>query len=108
MRRNSLLIMCMMALVLAGSAVAASAKHSAKMGELRMSGTVVSSSASELVISSKFKGKAEQETFVLNPQTKTKGTLSNGERVIVHYKSENGQKVATMINAGKMMAAKSK
>jgi len=108
MKRNYLLIAFTMAVVLVGSALAAPAKHSTKMaGDLRISGTVVSSSASELVISSKVKGKAEQETFVLNPQTKTGGSLTNGERVVVHYKSENGQKVATMVSAHKMMAAKS-
>jgi hypothetical protein len=108
MKRNSLLIAFTMAVVIVGSALAATSKHSSKMGgDLRMSGTVVSSSATELVISSKVKGKAEQETFAVNPETKTQGSLTNGERVVVHYKSEKGQKVATTISAHRMMAAKS-
>jgi type 1 fimbria pilin len=109
MKRNSLLIAFTMVLVLVGSALAATSKHSSRAtGELRISGTVVSSSNSELVLSSRIKGKAEQETFVVNPQTKTEGTLTKGERVMVHYKSENGKKIATIISAHKMMAAKNK
>ena len=109
MKRNSLLIAFTMAVVLVGSALAAPAKHSTKMaGDLRISGTAVSSSASELVISSKVKGKTEQETFVVNPQTKTTGELAAGYMAVVHYRDDNGQKVATSISAHKMMAAKSK
>ncbi len=75
---------------------------------MKISGTIVSSSASELVLSSKVNGKTEQETFVINPQTKTRGTLTAGETATVRYKNENGQKVATMISAHKMAAAASK
>ncbi len=108
MKRNSLIAFALV-LVLVGSAFAAASKHSSNAsGIMKMSGTVVSSTSSELVLSSKMKGKAEQETFVVNPQTKTRGTLSAGETVTVRYKNENGQKVATMISAHKMAAATTK
>jgi hypothetical protein len=104
-----MLIAFAFALILASSVFAAPSTHKGKMaGDLKISGTVVSSSSSELVLTSKTKGKAEQETFAVNPETKTMGSLTTGERVIVHYKNENGQKIATMINAHKMMASKGK
>jgi hypothetical protein len=108
MKRNTLLLTFAMALVLVGSAMAATAKQSTGSHYLRMSGTIVSSSSSQLVLSSKIKGKSEQETFAVNPQTKTIGTLAKGEHVMVRYKNENNQKVATMIRVPKMAAAKSK
>ncbi len=109
MKRNTLLIAFTMGLMLVGSALAATSKHSGSMNSgLRMSGTIVSSSSSQLVLSAKVKGKTEQETFVVNPETKIKGTLSSGERAMVRYKDENGQKVATWVSAHKVMASKTK
>jgi hypothetical protein len=109
MKRNSILIAFTLALLLAGSVFAAPSTHKGKLpGDLRISGTVVSTSSSELVLTSKIKGKTEQEAFAVNPETKTMGSLTAGERVIVHYKNQNGQKIATRINAHKMMAAKGK
>jgi hypothetical protein len=109
MKRNSMLVAFTVVFLLVGSALAASTKHSSKATpDMRISGTVVSSSSSALVVSSKIKGKEEQETFVVNPETKTKGTLAAGERVLVHYKNDSGQKIATMISAHKMKTAKSK
>ncbi len=107
MKRNTILIAFTLALVLVGSAFAGTSKHSSNAsGAMKMSGTVVSSSSTELVLSSKVNGKTEQETFVVNPETKTSGTLSAGERAIVRYKDENGKKVATMISVHKMAASK--
>jgi hypothetical protein len=111
MRKNVLLVGFVAGLLLIGSAFAATAKHhgsTAANGTLKMSGKIVSNSNSELVLSSTKNGKSEQETFVVNPQTKTKGSLSSGERAIVRYKNENGQKVATMISARKMNSSKTK
>ena len=102
MKKNILLVGFVLGLLVVGSAWAATTKHTGTASHsLKMSGTIVSSSNSELVLSSKANGKSEQETFVINPQTKTKGTLNTGERAIVRYKNENGQKVATMISASK-------
>jgi type 1 fimbria pilin len=109
MKKNYVLIAFALVLVLVGSAWAAASKHNSNAsGVMKMSGTVVSSSSTELVISSKVKSKTEQETFAVNPQTKTKGTLATGEMATVRYKNENGQKVATMISAHKMAAAAAK
>ena len=109
MKRNISLMVFVLGLLVVGSAFAATAKHvSSSAAPLRMSGTIVSSSSSELILSSRIKGKAEQEKFAVNADTKTHGALSAGERVTVRYKDENGQKVATMIHVHKMMAAKSK
>jgi outer membrane lipoprotein-sorting protein len=109
MKRNTLLIVFSLALILVGSAWAQTAKHSSNAAkDMKMSGAVVSSSSSELVLSSTIKGKKEQETFVVNPQTKTRGTLAAGDRAVVRYKNENGQKVATIITVQKTVAAKHK
>ena len=94
MRKNTLLIGFVMGLLLlAGSAWASTSKHQAK--DLTMSGTIVSSNASQLVLSSKANGKMEQETFVVNSSTKTKGTLASGEKATVHY--QRGQPYFPML-----------
>ena len=109
MKQRTLLVAFTMMLVLAGSAFAAASKNAGNAaGVLKMSGTIVSSGSSELVLSSQAKGKAQQQIFVVNPQTKTKGTLTAGEMAVVHYKKENGQKVATLISIHRMMASKNK
>ena len=103
MKRNTLLVAFTLALLVAGSAWATTAKHSA----LKMSGKIVTVNSSEMTLASKVKGKSEQETFVINPQTKTAGTLNPGEKATVQYKNENGQKIATMIRAHKPAASAS-
>jgi hypothetical protein len=101
MKKNTLLVAFTLALLLVGSAWAATAKHGSNMSGSKMSGKIVTVNSSELTLASKVKGKSEQETFVINPQTKTAGTLNPGERATVRYKNENGQKIATMISAHK-------
>ncbi len=109
MKRNNLLVAFVAVLLLTGSAWAAAAKKSSSMGKVETAqGTIVSSSSSELVITAKVKGKEEQETFVINPETKTAGDLTAGFMAKVHYRSENGQNVATQISSHKMMASKKK
>jgi hypothetical protein len=109
MRKNVLLIGFVAGLLLMGSAWAATSKHNSNMsGDMKMSGKIVSSNNSELVLSSTKNGKSEKETFVVNPQTKTSGALTAGEKAIVHYKNENGQKVATMVSAHKATSSKTK
>jgi hypothetical protein len=100
MKKNTLLVALTLALLLVGSAWATTAKHN-NMLVYKMSGKIVSVNSSSLTLASKVKGKSEQETFVINPQTKTTGTLNPGEKAIVRYKNENGQKIATMIRAHK-------
>jgi len=107
--KKNLLIAMTLSLVLAVSAWAAPAKKTSHhSGTLKMSGTIVNSSNSELTLSAKVKGKSEQETFVINPETKTTGALSSGERATVSYKNENGKKVAMMVSTSKMAASKKK
>jgi hypothetical protein len=106
MKKSTLLMSFVMGFLLVGSAWAASSKSSATSSSMKMSGTIVSSNSSQLVLSSKSNGKSEQETFVLNPQTKTKGTLAAGDWAIVHYKNENGQKVVTTVTAHPEKTAK--
>ena len=109
MKKNTLWIGLVLGLFLVSSAWATTSKQSSNIsGTLRMSGKIVSSTSSELVLSSLKNGKSEQEKFIVNPQTKTKGTLTAGERAIVRYKDENGQKVATMISAHKATMASNK
>jgi hypothetical protein len=109
MKRSLLLVSFVAALFLAGSVWAAVPKQTgAQTGNLTMQGTIVSSSSSELVLSAKVKGKTEQETFVLNPQTKAMGDLAAGSVAVIHYKNDNGQKVATSINVHKAKQAKAK
>jgi len=109
MKRNTLLIALASVLLLSGSIWAAGSKQPvSSTGTFTMHGTVVSSTNSQLVLSSTVKGKAEQETFVVNPNTKSTGDLAAGNSAVVHYKNENGQKVAVSISAHKMMAAKNK
>jgi hypothetical protein len=99
-KKSTVFIALAMALLLVGSVWAANPKKSSNAATgMKMSGTIVSSSNSELVLSSPAKGKGQQETFVINPDTKTNGNLAAGSRATVRYKDENGQKVATMINA---------
>jgi hypothetical protein len=67
-------------------------------------GTITSVDANNLVISHKVKGKEEQSTFAMNDQTKKQGDLKTGERATVHYRSENGQNVATVVKVSGPMA----
>jgi hypothetical protein len=99
-KRSTMFIALTMALLLVGSVWAATPKKSSNAATgMKMSGRIISSSNSELVLSSPAKGKGQQESFVINPETKTNGNLTAGSRATVRYKDENGQKVATMITA---------
>jgi hypothetical protein len=109
MKRYTLLAAFSAVLLLAGSVLAAGSKSSSQKTETsKMHCTVVSSSSSSLVLSSKINGKSEEETFVVNPQTKIKGSLKAGDTAEVHYKMDNGQKVATYVAVQKTVAAKGK
>ena len=62
-------------------------------------GTITSIDSNRLVLSRKKKGKAEELTFMLSPQTERKGDLTSGAQVSVHYRTENNQLMATVIQA---------
>ena len=91
--------LAIMGLLLVGSVFAGQAKSAkpAKATTHDASGTVVSVNATSLVISHKVKGKDEQMTFVLNPETKREGKLDVGSHANVKYRSENNENVATMV-----------
>ena len=91
--------LAIMGLLLVGSVLAGQSKSTkpAKATTHDASGTVVSVNATSLVISHKVKGKDEQMTFVLNPETKREGKLDVGSHATVKYRSENSENVATMV-----------
>jgi len=69
-------------------------------------GDVVSVSDTSLTLSHKVKGKLEQTTYALTSDTKREGNVDSGAKATVHYKSENGQDVATLVKAKPAKAAK--
>ena len=91
--------LAIMGLLLVGGAFAAQTKSTkpAKATTHEASGTVVSASATSLVISHKVKGKDEQMTFVLNPETKKEGKIDTGSHATVHYRVENSENIATTV-----------
>ena len=75
-------------------------------------GTITSMDSDKLVLNRKGRGKAQQVTFMLNPQTQRYGNLATGSRVTVQYREDNNQKIAAAVRemAGKAAgkAAKTK
>ena len=80
-------------------AASAKAGTSSKTATHQASGTVVSSDANTLVISHRFRGKAENMTFALNPETKTRGKLEASARVTIKYRVEGNENVALDVQA---------
>ena len=89
---KSLLLTLMFAVVLAPFA---SAQKSAGKS-LKATGTIVSATDTNLVISSSTK---KESTFVLNADTKKDGAIAPGEKVSVSYKMEGKDMVATSVKA---------
>ncbi len=67
-------------------------------------GTVTSVDNDKLVLNHKVNGKAQDETIMLNSDTKKPSDLKAGDRVSVQWRDENNQKMATSVKA---MASKS-
>ena len=65
-------------------------------------GTVSSVTANELILDHTWKGKAEKTTFTLDSTTKKEGNLKQGDRLIVYYHVDKGQRVATDIKQSAM------
>ena len=75
-----------------------SAKGQSKVPTTEISrGAIVSIDANRLVLSQKRNGKAEELSFILNPQTSRKGDIAVGNQVTVHYRTQNSEHVATSI-----------
>jgi len=62
-----------------------------------MNGTVSSVTASELVLTHKWKGKTEETKFTLNSSTKKDGTLAKGDEVTVMYEYAKHVRTATEV-----------
>jgi hypothetical protein len=103
------LTMCALAFtfLLAGAAFAQApankpAKHAKAATAMHThvaSGTVVSADESKLVLSHKVKGKTQEMSFSLSADTQKTGDLKAGAKATVHYRTENGENVATAVNA---------
>ena len=73
-------------------------------------GTITSMDSDKLVLNRKGRGKAQQVTFMLNPQTQRYGNLATGTRVTVQYREDNNQRIAAAVRemAGKSASKPSK
>jgi hypothetical protein len=60
-------------------------------------GSITSIQASQMVITRTVRGKAEQVTFVLTPQTQRTGNLVAGSRVSVQYRAVDNQNIAAAV-----------
>lgn len=102
MKSGKAILIVLTALLLVGATAvwAAQSKPASKAPATKVAtahGTIVSYSATSLVLSHTVKGKKVETSFVLNPETKQEGTLTNGAEATVHYRMENKEKVATMV-----------
>lgn len=70
-------------------------------------GVVQSMTDTDLTLTHMYKGKTETSTFKLDPDTKKMGTIDQGSRVVVYFKNENGEHVATEVRERKSKAASS-
>jgi hypothetical protein len=82
-------------MALAGFAQATKEKAAAHQAN----GTISSVEGNAIVLDHKVKGKDEKTTFVMNASTRKAGDLVVGAKATVHYMTENGQNVATMVQA---------
>lgn len=89
-------------------APAATAKKAPAAVDKTATGTINSIDATKLVLTHMVKGKSEQMTLVLTPETKREGTLAAGGKVSARYRTENSDQVATSVRAVAATAAKAK
>ncbi len=78
---------------------AAATKKAPTVANRTTSGTVKSSSDTELVITKGAGKAAKDETFVVNASTKKTGDIATGAKVTVAYTSEGSTMTATSIKA---------
>lgn len=105
--KTTLVLLTALLLVGATAVWAVPGKPAAKPpAKIAMShGTIASFSATSLTLSHAVKGKKVETTFVLNPETKQEGTLTNGAEATVHYRMEGKDRVATMLKVHEPKAA---
>jgi len=65
----------------------------------KATGTVVSSTEKELILSQKVDDKTTQIKFVLRPETKKDLTPEQGKKLTVYYRVDKGQNIATRVLA---------
>jgi hypothetical protein len=86
-------------------ASAPAAKQTAKAASKAMTsvtrGTLKSISDSQIVVERKLKSGTKDMTFAMNSNTQKQGDLKAGEQVVVHYRKDNNQEIATVVRAAK-------
>jgi hypothetical protein len=63
----------------------------------KITGTVESLTASRLTLACQVKGKKQEMSFALDPETQREGTLATGEQATVRFRVENNRKIATFV-----------
>jgi hypothetical protein len=86
-------------------AAAPAAKQTAKASSKAMTsvtrGTIKSIDDKQIVVERKLKSGTKDMTFAMNSNTQKQGDLKAGEQVVVHYRKDNNQEVATMVRTAK-------
>src|SRR5215470_19314566 len=89
----------------AAQSPAPAAKQTAKASSKAMTsvtrGTLKSIDDKQIVVERKLKSGTKDMTFAMNSSTQKQGDLKAGDRVIVHYRKDNNQEVATMVKVAK-------
>lgn len=109
-RRVSLLVVLALALppaLFSGRAEAAaqnSTAHHHRMHWLRaarheVTGKVESLTVSRLTLACQVKGKEQDVSFALDPETQRQGALATGTQATVRFRVENNRKIATFVTA---------
>jgi hypothetical protein len=90
------------------ASAAGTAKKASAGAEKTATGTITSIDATKVVVNHMVKGKSEQTTLVLTPETKREGVLAAGGKVSAKYRTENNEQVATLVRSMPTTAAKAK
>lgn len=89
----------------ASSSPAPATKQATKSSNKAMTsvtrGKIKSISDNQVVVERKLKSGTKDMTFAINSSTQKQGDLKAGDRVVVHYRKDNNQDVATMVRAPK-------
>jgi hypothetical protein len=64
-----------------------------------VTGKIESLTASRLILASQTKGKEQEMTFALDPETQREGSVAAGTQATVRFRVENNQKIATFVTA---------
>jgi hypothetical protein len=64
-----------------------------------VTGKIESLTASRLILARQTKGKEQEMSFALDPETQREGTVAAGTQATVEFRVENNQKIATFVTA---------